>query len=122
VVLLLVIATFVARGQVNITMRQVDLSHTALNSQETILTPANVAAAGSFGVLFTQPLDGQAYAEPLYMSGVTLANNSVHNIVYIATENNSIYAYDADSATGTNANPVVVRFTLAAGNDLDTQQ
>jgi NPCBM/NEW2 domain len=112
---LLVSATLMAQGQVNITTRQVDLAHTALNSQETLLTPASVSAPGNFGVLFSQPLDGEAFATPLYMSGVKLPNNSIHNIVYIATENDSIYAFDADNAAGSNAQPLWHDSLLPAG-------
>jgi hypothetical protein len=91
-----------AKGQVNITTRQVDLAHTGVNSQETILTPANVSAQGSFGLLFTHSMFGQCYSEPLYVSGVKLADNSIHNIVYLATQHDDIYAFDADNATGSN--------------------
>jgi outer membrane protein assembly factor BamB len=65
---------------------------------ETILTPANVKT--SFGKLFTTPLDGQVYAEPLYKFDVNItrgAHQGIHNVVYVATEHDSLYAIDADN-------------------------
>ena len=54
--------------------------------------------ASQFGKLFAMPVDGQVYAQPLYVPGVTI-NGGVHNVVIIATENDSVYAYDADSTS-----------------------
>ena len=50
-----------------------------------------------FGKRFAMPTDDQVYAQPLYVPGVTI-NGVVHNVVIIATENDSVYAYDADSS------------------------
>ena len=87
---------------VNIPTWHVDNNRSGLNPYETTLTPANVAPQ-TFGKLFTYLVDGYAYAEPLLMSNVTI-NGSVHNVLYIATENDSVYAFDADSyGTGANA-------------------
>src|SRR3984957_75820 len=72
-----------------------DNARTGLNSAETILNTTNVNT-GQFGKLFAMPADGQVYAQPLYVPGVTI-NGGVHNVVIIATENDSVYAYDADS-------------------------
>jgi fibronectin type 3 domain-containing protein len=75
-----------------------DAFNTGQNLSETALTPANVNAA-SFGKLFGTFVDGQVYAQPLYMSGVTIAsgpNAGVHNVVYVATEHDSVFAIDAD--------------------------
>jgi hypothetical protein len=72
-----------------------DLARTSLNPNETILKPSNVRAE-SFGKLFTNPVDGYVYAQPLYAPGVSIPGNGPHNIVYIATENDSVYAFDAD--------------------------
>jgi len=95
-----------AFGQgVNITMWQVDYYHTGNNSSESILTPANVGTPGSFGLLFTQTLDGQSYGQPLYVSNLTI-NSVSHNVVYVCTEHDSVYAFDADSNSGNNANPL----------------
>lgn len=81
---------------VNITTWHVDNNRSGLNDDETILTPANVNTA-SFGKLFSLPLDGYAYAEPLLMSGVPI-NGATHNVLYVATEHDSVYAFDADTA------------------------
>jgi hypothetical protein len=72
-----------------------DNSRTAQNLSETLLTPANV---GSMTLLFsTSPaFDGWAVAQPLYLPQTPI-NGSVHNVVYVATLNNSVYAFDADS-------------------------
>jgi uncharacterized protein YjdB len=82
-------------GTVNITTWHVDTNRSGLNSNETILTPTNVDAS-SFGRLFSYLIDGYAYGEPLIMSGVTI-NGVKHDVLYVATENDSVYAFDADN-------------------------
>lgn len=91
-------------GTVNVLTRQNDNQHTGQNLHETILTPANVNS-GSFGKVFSYPVDGQIYAAPLYVSGLTMAQGGVHNVVFVATEYDSVYAFDADSAA-TNPAPL----------------
>jgi hypothetical protein len=73
-----------------------DNARTGQNMSETILNTTNVNTA-QFGKLFAMPTDGQVYAQPLYVPGVTI-KGGVHNVVIIATENDSVYAYDADSS------------------------
>jgi len=63
---------------------------------ETTLTPANVKP-GSFGMVSSLAVDGQIYAQPLYVQNVTLSDNSTHNIVFAATMHNTVYAFDADT-------------------------
>jgi hypothetical protein len=92
-----------AFGQVNITTWHNDNAHTGQNLQETILTPTNVAPK-TFGKLFSYPVDGMVYAQPLYVQGVTV-NGATHNVTFVATENDSVYAFDADSAA-LNPNPL----------------
>jgi len=94
----------VGQNAVNVLTRQNDNSHTSQNLLETILTPTNVNS-GSFGKLFSYPVDGQVYAEPLYVSNLTMATGGVHNVVFVATEYDSVYAFDADSAS-LNPNPL----------------
>ena len=91
------------QGSVNVLTWHNDNAHTGQNLQETILTPANVAAK-TFGKLFSYPIDGVLFAQPLYVQGLTV-NGATHNVVYVATENDSVYAFDADNAT-LNPNPL----------------
>lgn len=80
---------------VNVTTWHYDNNRDGLNPNETKLTPANVTAS-SFGKLYSFQTDGYAYAEPLLMSNVTI-NGATHNVLYVATENDSVYAFDADN-------------------------
>ena len=75
-----------------------DNGRTSANIHETILTAANVTR-GSFGKIGSFPVDGQVYAQPLYAAAVTIGG-SKHNVLLVATQHNSVYAYDADSAAG----------------------
>ncbi len=92
--------TIPAGTGVNIPTWHVDNNRSGLNANETTLTPANVASA-KFGKLFSLLVDGYAYAEPLLMSNIPSAART-HNVLYVATENDSVYAFDADNyGTGT---------------------
>ena len=82
-------------SSVNIPTWHVDNGRSGLNSNETQLTPANVNAAG-FGKLFSYAVDGYSYAQPLYISNLRI-NGSSHNVVFVATEMASVYAFDADN-------------------------
>lgn len=75
-----------------------DNGRTGQNIFETHLTTANVNV-NQFGKLFSIPTDGQVYAQPLYVPGLTI-NGQNHNVLIVATENDSVYAFDADSNTG----------------------
>ena len=74
-----------------------DNSRSGENTAETVLTPANVNTS-TFGKLFTVNLDDQSYSQPLYIPGVVVGGTS-HNVVYVTTVNNSVYAIDADAGT-----------------------
>lgn len=75
-----------------------DNARTGQNLQETILTTGNVNSA-SFGKLFTMPVDAIIDAEPLYLSQVSISGKGTRNVVYAVTENDSVYAFDADTGT-----------------------
>jgi len=84
-------------GQVNVTTYHNDNTRSGLNSQETTLRPANVKST-QFGKLYTTKLDGYVYAQPLYVSNVSI-NGGAHNVLYVASEHDTLYAIDADSGT-----------------------
>jgi hypothetical protein len=73
-----------------------DLARTGLNPREWSLTPSNVNAT-DFGKLFVVNLDGQIYAQPLVVSGLEFASGEIYNVLYVATEHDSLYAIDADA-------------------------
>ena len=82
-------------AQTNVLTAQYDNNRTGANLSEQILTTTNVNAA-QFGKVFSRPVDSYIYAQPLYVSNVNLPGIGLRNVVYVATMQNSIYAFDAD--------------------------
>ncbi|WP_353065579.1 malectin domain-containing carbohydrate-binding protein [Tunturibacter psychrotolerans] len=93
-----------ALAQTDITTWQVDTKHTGVNANESVLSPAFVQTPGNFVPLFSEQVDGQVFAQPLYLSGTTSslipggwADGKTHNnVVFVVTENATLYAFDAD--------------------------
>jgi len=76
-----------------------DNLRTGQNVNETVLTPSNVNST-QFGKLFSLPVDGQLFAQPLYVPSLTIGSQ-VHNVLFLATQHDSVYAWDADTASTT---------------------
>ena len=86
-----------AAGQIpDVVTHHNDNARTGQNLSETILTPANVNAA-TFGKVGFLSVDGKVDAQPLYLAGVKMPSLGMHNVVYVATEHDSVYAFDAES-------------------------
>ncbi len=94
-----------AWGQNDVLTQHNDNTRSGLNANETVLMPANVNV-NTFGKLFTQSVDGIIVGQPLYASQVLMNDGLVHNVVYVATQHNTVYAFDADSTQGNNASPL----------------
>lgn len=86
-------------------------ARTAAYTDETFLSPSNVNKT-TFGKLFSQPIDYVAQAQPLYVPNVNISGKGLHNVVYVVTMNDTVYAYDAESTVGDNLAPLwQVNFT-----------
>ncbi len=73
-----------------------DNARSGVNSQELALTPETVNPS-KFGKLFSCPIDGYAYAQPLYVPNLAIPGNGTHNVIFVATEMDSVFAFDADA-------------------------
>ena len=93
-VLAAICAAAIAVAQ-NVATAQYTNARTGVQNQESLLTPSAVNSS-SFGKLFSFPVSGHVYAQPLYMSGLTMADGKTHNVLFVATEQDYLYAFDAD--------------------------
>ncbi len=113
------------QAQVNVFTAHNDTARTGQNLNETILTPSNVNTT-QFGKLFTHTINGIAFAQPLYVAQVNMGSQGIHDVVYVATAGNNlygnpqsylgdtVYAFDADTNGGANANPLWSTSLLSA--------
>jgi hypothetical protein len=92
-------------SQTNVTTYHYDTLRSGQNIHETVLTPTLVNV-NTFGKLFSQPVDGQVYGEPLVVYNLQIIGKGTHTVAYVATENDSVYAFDGNSNTGSNASPI----------------
>jgi hypothetical protein len=99
---------------VDVTTYHYDNLRTGENVNETTLTPANVNQT-KFGKIGSFSVDGHVDAQPLYLSNVAIPNNGTRNVLYVATEHDSVYAFDADSVSGNSSTTLWHSSTLAAG-------
>ena len=91
----------IAASATNFLTYHFDNARDGANTNETILTPANVNT-NQFFKFFTYPVDAEVYAEPLYMAHVAITGQGTHDVLFVATENDTVYAFDADNNSGTN--------------------
>jgi uncharacterized protein (TIGR03437 family) len=81
---------------VNVLTDNYNNARTNANLNETILSTLNVNST-QFGKLFSLPVNGAINTQPLYVQGVAIPNQGTHNVVYVATHHNDVYAFDADT-------------------------
>jgi chitodextrinase len=93
-------ATVYITNVAGVFMHHNNTMRTGANLQESVLTQARVNAS-TFGKLLSYPLDGYTFASPLYVANVNVPGQGFHNVVYVATEHDSVYAFDAEGLTAT---------------------
>jgi hypothetical protein len=84
----------IVQGAGDVLTFKYDATRAGLNTNETALTPASVSS--HFGKLFAYNVDGLVFAQPLYMRGLNMPGQGTRNVIFVATEHDSVYAFDAD--------------------------
>jgi len=119
---LCLIQSVAVASNVSVWTQHNDNARTGANLAEDQLNVKNVRPT-SFGKVSEWPVDGQVYAQPLYLANVSLNARITRNIVYVATMKNKVYAFDADAKTPemiwapkTLGNPVPYNFMRMAGD------
>jgi len=111
--LTVVVTALLAQGQVSVLTQHNDNARTGQNLQETVLSTSTVNVS-NFGKLFSLPVDSNIYVQPLYVPNLTVQGKT-RNVVYVGTQLNSVYAFDADSGSTT---PL---WTVNLGNPVPAQ-
>jgi hypothetical protein len=88
--------TIAGWSQINVTTFNYDNARDGQNTQEYVLTPENVNST-QFGKLFTTAVDGYVFAQPLYLANVQNIAGGTHNVLYVATQHDSVFAIDANT-------------------------
>src|SRR5579872_6841991 len=94
---LAVSAACALHAQFPVVVNRYDQAGTSANPRETQLNASNVNQAG-FGKLYSYYVDGSVFAQPLYLPAVPIPGHGTHNVLYVATMNDTVYAFDADKA------------------------
>ena len=102
-------------GKISVLTYKYNNARTGANLQETTLTLANVKSS-TFGKRYSFTVDGNVYAQPLYVAGLTI-NGVTRNVLFVATEHDSVYAFDADGKT---LSPLWKKSFINAANGVTT--
>ena len=101
-------------AQTRVLTAQHNNQRTNANVKEIVLTPSNVVPT-KFGKLFSHSVDGAIVGQSLYLPAVSIPGKGAHNVVYVATMHDGVYAFDADTNSGTNAAPLWRTRVLPSG-------
>ena len=118
----LLIAQLTLRAAGAVVTEHNDIGRTGATSGETVLNASSVNV-NTFGKLFSTPVDGRIFGQPLYVPDVIIPGEGLHNVIYVGTAHNSVYAYDADATEAssplwqTNLGPAVPSAALNIVDD-----